>query len=64
MGEVKGVVPTPVRICRICPECVKQGRPPHRRFFFSEADADAWSCPDHGVAAVQANRPYSPPDPS
>jgi hypothetical protein len=62
MAEIKGVVPRPVRICRICPVCVREeGRVPHRRFFFSEAEADAWSCPDHGQAVTQESRPYSPP---
>lgn len=37
----------PVRIARICPKCN------WRQF----GDPD-WTCPDHGVAVVQENRPY------
>jgi hypothetical protein len=53
--EVKGYVPKPVRIARVCPVCVKQGRVPARRFFFTEVEAERWSCPDHGVAVTQEN---------
>jgi hypothetical protein len=57
MAEVRGVVPRAVRIARVCPVCVKQGRVAARRFFFTEAEAVRWSCPDHGVAVVQENKP-------
>jgi Rieske Fe-S protein len=56
----KLTISRPVRIARICThvECV----PPYRRFFFTEEQADAWECPDHGkgYVRVQENRPYAP----